>query len=180
MEKESRFWKFWKTLPGVLTAIAALLTAIAGLYGIFGHRPTAADKSVVPGPVKPGAREPQPEPSPASVANDRADATAVITESDGSVLTVRANSVRWTPGATPEEIGLNNGQSVPIGKIKTIDVLKVEDAATAIRITLVDGRTIEGSVTGGRVDFGTRFEGESDVGKVSVRVSLVRRIAFQR
>jgi hypothetical protein len=58
-----------------------------------------------------------------------------------------------------------NSSALPFGKIKMIDVLKVDHAATAVRITLVDGKTIEGTVTGGRVDFGTRFEGESDVGE---------------
>lgn len=184
MEKESAFWRFWKTLPGMLTAIAALLTAIAALYGIFGQKPKPADQ-VVAGPVTPGARDAQPQSSPASTATNpasapRAAATAVITENDGSVITVPANSLKWTPSLNPGEIALNNGQSVPLDRIKTIDVLNVEDTSTKIRITLIGGETIEGSVLGGRADLGTRFEGESDVGKVSVRVSVVKRIALQR
>jgi hypothetical protein len=179
MEKESPFWTFWKTLPGILTAIAALITAIVGVYGIFGQRPNPADK-VVAGPLKPGARESQPDSSAAPVATVHADATAIITESDGTAVTVRANSLAWTPSLNPREVGLNSGQSIPLDKIKTIDVLSVEDTSTKVQITLLDGKTLEGSLTGGRVDLGTRFEGESEMGKVSVRISLMKRIAFQR
>jgi hypothetical protein len=180
MQKESRFWKFWTTLPGFLTAIAALLTAIVGAYGIFGPKPNQPVK-VVSGPVQSGAREPQPSPStPPSVTPDHANATATITESDGSNITVRASSLVWNPSITLGEIGLSSGQSIALDKIKAIDVLSVEDTTTRVRVTLLDSKVIESSLTGGRVDLGTRFEGESDVGKVSIRISLVKRIAFQR
>lgn len=179
MQTKSRFWKFWKSLPGMLTAIAALLTAIAGAYGVFGPKPNTADK-LVSGPVKPGPTEQQRESSPTSSATARANAIAAITESDGNTIMVSANSVTWMPSITPREFSLNSGQSISFDRIKSIDILNVEDMTTTVQVILADGQTIQGSVDGGRVDRGTRLEAASNAGKVSVRISLVKRVDFQR
>lgn len=76
-EPKSQGW--WHTLPGVLTAVAAMLTAVSGLIlalreaGFFAHAPQAAAPAPAPAPVR--AREPVPAPPSARTA-PAASATA--------------------------------------------------------------------------------------------------------
>jgi len=108
-------------------------------------------------------------------------AIVTITESDGTILTVDADSLVWGSSLTPREFTLNGRQSIPFDKIKTIDVLEVEDMTTTVQVTLTDGRTLKGVVDGGHTDRGMGFEGKSDIGgHVRVRIGLLRQILFQR
>ncbi len=43
-----RFWSFWTTVPGILTGIAALLTAIIGLVGLWRGLGVGASAPFVP------------------------------------------------------------------------------------------------------------------------------------
>ena len=50
--KPSAFWKFWTTLPGVLTGLAALITAVVGFTAIFGGSDDdAGSAAAAPSPV---------------------------------------------------------------------------------------------------------------------------------
>ena len=43
---------FWTSLPGILTGLASLITAIVALFGFFGHREKEAQTSAPSGVVK--------------------------------------------------------------------------------------------------------------------------------
>jgi hypothetical protein len=42
------FWRFWASLPGVLTGAAALLTAIVGLLALWGPNESISDRNLPP------------------------------------------------------------------------------------------------------------------------------------
>jgi hypothetical protein len=179
---------FWTTLPGILTGVAALITAVGGLlvavhYGIKSE-PTdgTPQHNVIPGTnsageglkahesgeARDGLRSPPINPHKAIV---------ILTEKDGTTLTVDANSLIWEMGQTATEFTLNTGQSIPFDKIKTIDVLGGGDRTTTVQVTLTDGRTLQGVVDGGPYP---AFRGESDIGHVRVGIGMLRQIRFQR
>lgn len=93
----------------------------------------------VAGPGKPGQPEQQPESSSGRSATAHSGAIAAITESDGSTIAVTANSVIWAASITPREFSLNSGQSISFDRIRSIDILNVEDMTTRVQVTLVDG-----------------------------------------
>ena len=134
MRDEQNKPNFWTTLPGILTGVAAILTAIGGLLVVvhpFRSNTDGRDRraQAVTVPEKSEASKPQPPPynSLSETSHDpqqKQKTVAVITENDGTILTVDADSLVWFGGTiTPREFNLNSGQSIPFDKIKVIDVL---------------------------------------------------------
>jgi hypothetical protein len=182
---------FWTTLPGILTGVAALITAVGGLlvavhYGVKSESTDGTpqhnvipgtnsaregSKANQPGEARDGLRSPPPPPI------DPHEAIVTLTENDGTTLTVDADSLRWEINGIQREVALSSGQSIPFDKIKTIDVLEVEDFKTTVQVTLTDGRTLKGAVNVPRL---LGFAGESDIGHVRVEIGRLRQIRFQR
>jgi hypothetical protein len=172
---------FWTTLPGILTGVAALITAVGGLLvAVHYHGPNAKpqDDPTVVGQPKTTPEQPrtvvdQPKTAP----EQPHKAIVTLTETDGTTLTVDASSLEWEMGPSMREFTLSTGQSIPFDKIKTIDVLEAGDRTTTVQVTLTDGRTLQGVVDGGRY---AGFRGESDIGHVRVGIGMLRQIRFQR
>jgi hypothetical protein len=182
---------FWTTLPGILTGVAALITAVGGLlvavhYGVKSESTDGTpqhnvipgtnsaregSKANQPGEARDGLRSPPPPPI------DPHKAIVILKENDGTTLTVDANNLVWEMGRSTREITLNTGQSIPFDKIKTIDVLEAGDRTATVQVTLTDGRTLKGDVDGGRY---MGFQGETDIGHVRVPIGMLRQILFQR
>lgn len=82
---------FWHSLPGVLTGVAAVLTAATGLYLAVSGKGTAVPSD----PVKPmpshGAASAAPGPQPAASATPRASAKTVAMADDRFVMPARIN-----------------------------------------------------------------------------------------
>jgi hypothetical protein len=158
---------FWATLPGILTGVAALITAVGGLLVAVHYHGLNAKPQDDPTVVD------QPKTAP----EQPHKAIVTLTETDGTTLTVDANSLEWEMGPSMREFTLSTGQSIPFDKIKTIDVLEAGDRTTTVQVTLTDGRTLQGVVDGGRY---AGFRGESDIGHVRVVIGMLRQIRFQR
>lgn len=95
MEPKSHFWS---SLPGVLTGLAALLTAGSGLYiATRPPQPAAPAPSIVPPPVTV---------APAQPAAPSALRTAVIDDPDGFV------NIRTGPGASTAIAGVIKGGEI--------------------------------------------------------------------
>ena len=183
---------FWTTLPGILTGVAALLTAITGLilglyqYGALGSkagsagRPAAADPpttATAPEASKPGGGSAMSPPAAAPAQSKTAEATVLLTARDGTATPVFADSLRqireWD-----KSLHLLNGQNVAFDKIRTIEVASVYEQQAKVRITLIDGRVIEGFVGSGSSTLG--FHGENDLGLFDIRMEQLQRIDFRR
>ena len=184
---------FWSTLPGILTGVAAVLTAVTGLvvgiyqYSAPGSKPDSAGRPAAGDPLTPaGAAEVSrpaeaahpAEASPsAGASSEGGRATVTITSRDGAATPVFADSLRqireWD-----KSLHLLNGQTVVFDRIKTIEVTNVYEDQAKVRITLVDGRAIEGSVASGSSTFG--FHGENDLGVLDVPMDQLKRIEFRK
>lgn len=183
MPEEQKKQGFWTTLPGILTGAAALITASAGLilglyqYGVFGSKQGTANKSTEAlrttqalAPETQSNREP-----PASEPNQQGkqEKAVVITAADGTVTTLYADSFRLYSGG--DHLSFHSGQSIPLNRIKTIDVIRVDsEMEVKVRTTLADGRLVEGSIGPDWV------KGSNDLGSFELSVAKLKRIAFPR
>jgi hypothetical protein len=176
---------FWTSLPGVLTAVATLVTAFTGLMvGLYqngvlgaGH---AQKESAIPGAnleATHAVADPHPKPAEQAPARQVASpATILITAKDGLVTPVFAASFQQM-GNYDGQLHLSSGQSIPFSKLDSLEVERVYSEHAQLRITLTGGRVIEDSMAAGSSIDG--FGGESDLGMFSIGVDRLQRIAFR-
>ncbi len=188
---------FWATLPGILTGLAAVITAVGGIvlglyqHGVLGVRHDASSVSS-PGPPPSPARSPSsaaqdrpaaegrrahpPRADAPGAAAKRADDTVQITAADGTVTTVYADGFQHRQ--TGRELVLRSGQSIPFEKIKAIEVDRQSTDQANVRVTLVGGQVVEGAIESGL--YPNSFFGRNDVGEYGIRVEHLKRIVFGR
>jgi hypothetical protein len=170
---------FWTTLPGFLTGIAALLTAVTGLLVVMYPHGLAGSKDGRPVAVSPQDAAAS-APSAAGDTSTHASAmprqqkpTVLVVGKDGTETRVFLNSFR--DSYSGEAIQLKNGQSIPFDKIRSIDFLETHDYEQDVRVTLTDGRALEGAIMSGE-----QMTGDTDVGPFSISVKSLKRILFER
>ncbi|MGH7304729.1 MAG: hypothetical protein ACRELZ_15680 [Candidatus Rokuibacteriota bacterium] len=189
-DKDRKTSEFWTTLPGILTGIAALVTAITGLtlgllqYGVLGSKPgeagkppTSATAAQGSGTATPGARVPPTNPAATPPEPTGQRPTVVITASDGTTTTLFAENFRQT-AHYDAQLHLRSGQAVAFDNIKSIDVVKVYAEHADIRIALVDDKVIDASLGAGSSIYG--FGGENEVGTFGITVDRLKRVVFRR
>jgi len=169
---------FWTTLPGILTGLAAVLTAGTGLFLALSHPRDAASQSERPAaPILSGATpasSAQPAASPSTAAPVAAVKESVtVTSRNGEVTHLAMKTFRHSVGG--KSIELTSGQTVPFEKIRSIDFENVSNSEAPVHVTLTDGRVLEGSVSTNNI-----FEGENDIGPFSIYMTNVKQVAFQR
>lgn len=190
MPRESDSTSWWQTLPGVLTAVAGLITAVAGLLAVLlqtgvlhrrGDPPPALpgdSVQLVPSPRGSSGLSTIVAISPAALRSWE-DADAVLTGVDGTTTVLRAPSFRYCI-SVGQSLTLNGSQEISFERMRSLEVLRADPAGTpgataAVKITLVDGRTLEG-----RVDAVCGLFGFNDVGRYDVAIQSLRRIDFRR
>jgi hypothetical protein len=168
---------FWTTLPGFLTGIAAILTAVTGLLVVMYPHGFAGGKDT---PAVGSATEPtRAAPSAAGVSGTsaapaaRQRSTVLMTAKDGTETRVSLNSFR--DSYSGEAFQLKNGQSIPLDKIRSVDFLETHNYEQDVRVTLTDGRALEGEIMSGE-----QITGDTDVGPFSISVKDLKRILFDR
>jgi hypothetical protein len=200
MAREAERHSFWKTLPGILTGVAALVTAVTGLMiGLSSNRtPGPAEPSHQPATStvraeRPGgdsnrtaddagsrAADPQTTSSTAASGTPAApsskEAMVIITAKDGSVARVYADSLQHRQ--TGRDLHLSSGQSISFDRIKTIEVTRLESDQARVSLTLVNGSVHTGSINAGLSPYA--FTGVNDLGNFEIRVDNLARIAFER
>ena len=72
-------------------------------------------------------------------------------------------------------IQLKNGQSIPFDKIRSIDFLETHDYEQDVKVTLTDGRALEGAIMSGE-----QMTGDTDIGPFSISVKSLKRFLFER
>jgi hypothetical protein len=166
---------FWTTLPGILTGLAALLTAGTGLFLALNHPRDAASRPTPPAvssAVPVSTLEPAANPgtvTPAAAAKE----SVIVTSRNGEVTHLAVKTFRHSVGG--KSIELTSGQTVPFEKIRSIDFENVSNSEAPVHVTLTDGRVLEGSVSTNNL-----FEGENDIGPFSIYMTNVKQVAFQR
>ncbi len=185
MTGEPQRQSFWTTLPGILTGIAAVVTAVTGLIiGLSQQRgPDAPAEGSAPAAAATVRAERPPAEStrPAPDANPPADAprkeaTVIITAQDGSVTTVYGDSFQHRQ--TGRELPLLSGQSIPFDRIAAIDVTRIDSDRARVNVTLVNGAVHSGAISAGLSPYA--FTGTNDLGSFEIRVDQLARITFER
>jgi hypothetical protein len=164
---------FWTTLPGVLTGIAALLTAATGLLIVvhphgFGGAATGSGTERAKTTAVEGGDSSL---SSASSPQQGKKATVLAAGKDGTETRVFRNSFR--DSYSGEAIQLKNGQSISFEKIRAIDFLEVHEYEQDVRVTLTDGRAVDGVIMSGE-----QITGDTDIGPFSISVKNLKRVLF--
>jgi hypothetical protein len=170
---------FWTTLPGFLTGIAAVLTAVTGLLVVLYPHGFSGSKEGRPATV---SREDGAATAPSGVGESsthdsamprQQKPTVLVVGKDGTESRVFQNSFR--DSYSGEAIQLKNGQSIRFDKIRSVDFLETHDYEQDVRVTLTDGRALEGAIMSGE-----QMTGDTDIGPFSISVKSLKRILFER
>ncbi|HSV69274.1 MAG TPA: hypothetical protein VLI72_04120 [Methylibium sp.] len=175
---------WWTTVPGLLTALAAIITAVGGLVaalsqaGMFGGKsgepaataaplPAAVEASTAPEPT-PAAPAAAPIAPPVVAAAAPAALKVVrVTTKDGSVVDLRPTATIL--GST---IPLQSGQEVPFEHIERIDITQPWDGT--LKLALVGGRSMEATAPN------LPLSGSTELGNYLKMMSDIRRVEFVR
>jgi len=177
---------FWTTIPGILTGLAALLTAATGLWVAIGpHDKPAADEhpavstptplqSSAPGSAPPASTQ-QSLASGSAATGQAGQYTVTLTSRAGDVTRLSAKT--FVHNYTDKAIELTSGQTIAFERIKAIDFFTVhpDERSIDVKVTLTDGRVVDGAL---KKDYA--FNGESDLGPFHIFVQDVKQIVFAR
>jgi hypothetical protein len=188
--QKSSSW--WQTVPGVLTALAALITALSGLaallfqYGVLGsknepsssHSPSPPIAASAPVSTQPASAANAPLPGPAG-GKAWADTEAVVLTREGATTRLRANSLSNCI-SVDHELTLENGQAIPFEAMAAFEVLRSDDhtqqgARAKVRVTLTAGGTMEGTVKADCDLFGY-----NDMGRFTTYFDRIQSVRFER
>jgi hypothetical protein len=153
---------FWQTVPGILTAFAAVVTAVGGLLavllqlGIIGGSPKPAAVSGQ-GPqatesTSAGSSSPSAATGSSVSGRPWSDAVAVWTTTDGRKITVPAPTMAF---CINEGTGLllDQSQNIAFEKMSKIEILSADTALASpngvakLHITLISGESVDGNIT---------------------------------
>ncbi len=186
---------WWSTIPGILTATAAVITAVTGLTailvqnGVIGARKAdvAVEKPVSsPAASLPATAErvdamkqaaaPRAGDSIASgIASTRLEAVpftgAVVTLRDRSTIKVR-DMREWCHANAA--LVTTNGQTIEWERLKRFDVVDGSDGPWTVRVAFNNGETMEARVKP------CSLRGANDLGEVSIEFANVRAVEFVR
>lgn len=175
---------WWQTLPGILTGVAAVVTAVSGLVGLLFQQGVLGRKAESAAPVAEQAKV-QPAPAatqgaPATPAGKSwAEAVASITLRGGQVTRVPASTFRHCI-SVGEDLTLDSGQAVPFEKMRGFDVARADAPGTAggkasLVIHLLDGSELKGTMDAHCDLFGT-----NDLGRFSTTFDKLQGVRFER
>ncbi|QCU77582.1 hypothetical protein E7744_04625 [Citricoccus sp. SGAir0253] len=193
VQQDKRSSGFWHTVPGLITAVAALLTALGGFLGVLvqtgvlrfggedgsGTGPSGAaatgdaERSVRPGGTAPAA------PGPTPLAADPVPwerATADLVRRDGTTTRVKAPTVGLS--CDTETLTFENGQRVALETVRSIrfDAVYLDSASADGVVTLLDGRELTDPID----TWNCPVTGQNELGSVQVELEDIRRIDFHR
>ncbi|HET6708254.1 hypothetical protein [Amycolatopsis sp.] len=175
---------FWKTAPGVLTAVAAMITAVGGLLAVLfqvgvlggagksppaasGGNPTsAAASSTAAGTAGQGGKPWN-------------EATAVITPKVGDPVEAPAYSVQFCI-TTGTDIDLDDTLTVQFEQMAWLEVVRSDPLLTpngraTLKVRLTTGKELSGTITAN-----CDFVAQTDVGRYSVYPDKLAKIEFRR
>lgn len=178
---------WWATLPGILTAIATVITALTGLLAILAQNGVLGEKSknfitgqtavVSTASVKPEL----------VAANDKAAAAtgiteaqlarkpftgAVVTMTDGTVIKLRDNIREYCGGqATLRTV---QGQTINMDIMSRFDIIDWSSQKGAVKISLNNGEVLNVTIDA------CYFDGRNDLGDFRGDFSQIRSVEFVR
>jgi hypothetical protein len=205
MAEPAKTGSWWQTLPGALTALAGVITAVSGpialLYqnGVLGHRgeataatqPSAGASVSTPPlapshtpPLAPSHTPPQalPEATPQAAPPAQkpwSEATAVVVGRDGRETRLRAESFSNCI-SVGHDLTLTSGQTVLFERMASFEVQRADDHTNPkpkahLRITLLNGTAVPGVV-----EANCDLFGYNDLGRFTAYFDQIRMVRFER
>ena len=178
---------FWQTAPGVITAVAALVTALGGVLAVVLQHDLIGGAGESGGQVAAGAPaagdtgraasgEATRDPAEAPPRIPWARATATLVRRDGTSATVKAPTVGLT--CTSGTLVFENGQQVSLELVRSIrfDAIYVENTSADGVVTLLDGRELTDPIH----TWNCPITGANELGPVTIQLGDIRRIDFHR
>lgn len=174
---------FWHTAPGMITAVAALITALGGVLGILVQNDIIggdASREVGDAPqVAADDRPPQSSQAPATGTPEHvpwAEATATLLRQDGTTATVKAPTVSLACGT--EILTFENGQRVNLDLVRSIEfsAIYTENSSADAVVTMLDGRALTDPIHTWNCPVG----GSNELGPLTVELEDIKRIDFDR
>jgi hypothetical protein len=175
---------FWQTTTGMITAIAALITALGGVLGILVQNdiiggPTRREEVVTPGGgdnKTPSAGGTRGSPSDTATLIPWDKATATLVRKDGTSATVKAPTVGLA--CATETLAFKNGQHVSLQRVRSIqfDAVFTETSSADGVVTLLDGRELTDPIH----TWNCPVTGTNELGQVAIKPEDIRRIDFHR
>lgn len=181
---------FWQTLPGIITAIAALITALGGLLGILiqndvialgqagdSSGQTSTTSTSAGDGTSGGASEKASSPGTAgSGLVAWSQAAAALVRKDGSSALVKAATVGLA--CNPGTLEFENGQRMSLELVRTIefDAIYTENASADGTVTLLDGQQLTDPIH----TWNCPVSGKNELGAVEIALDDIDRIEFQR
>ena len=178
---------FWHTMPGLITAIAALVTALGGVLGIlvqngvigWGNDGQQLSATQDPAGGDEGGRAEDAKTAPGRdgtnpVAWDRADADLV--RRDGTSTTVKASTVGLA--CATGSMRFENGQEIRLEDVRTIrfDAIYLDSASADGLVTLLSGQELSDPI----YTWNCPVFGENKLGRVQIELEDIRLIEFNR
>jgi hypothetical protein len=177
---------FWHTAPGVITAIAALITALGGVLAILVQNDVIGGASGGGGQVVAGP--PEGEGTSREVSQGRTTpaealplipwdtASAILVRRDGTTATVKAPTLGLA--CATDNLAFKNGQRVRLDLVRSIrfDAVYRENGSADGVVTLLDGRELTDPIH----TWNCPVTGSNELGRLQIDLGDIRRIDFQR
>jgi len=177
---------FWQTATGMITAVAALITALGGLLAILvqndligAKREGGRQVAAAPGrgsTNKAVAGATTGKPTETSSLIPWARATATLARKDGTSATVKAPTVGLA--CATEVLVFKNGQRVSLERVRSIrfDAIYLENASADGLVTLLDGRELSDPI----YTWNCPITGTTELGPLQIALKDIKRIDFHR
>ncbi len=185
---------WWSTLPGILTATAAVLTATSGLLAILAQNGVLGEKgkNFISGPAPSAsgiAAAPAPAPAPASstatstprgataVSDEKLTARpfsgALVTMADGSQVKLRDDIREWCSGASLKSV---QGQTIGMDLMRRFDIVDWASGSSkgVVKIVLNNGQVLNEKIDA------CGFRGRNDLGDFVGDFDKIRSVEFVR
>jgi hypothetical protein len=172
---------FWQSLPGVLTAVAALITAVGGILALLLQVGLIGGDDDTSTRTQPATVQQQPTQSPAGATGGSGweKAEAVWTTTAGETIRMPARTMGFCINSGGG-VFFNENQNIAFEKMVSIEVVRSDVALSFkgradVRIKLLAGELLTGTI-----DAGCMFIGNPDRGRVESYPDRIKKIEFVR
>jgi hypothetical protein len=177
---------WWATLPGILTATAAVITAVTGLLAILAQNGVLGEKSknfisgqniavssvTVPSPTVTAKSKQGVETGVSEVQLVSKPFTgAVVTMSDGSLVKLRDDIREYCGGTVLRTI---EGQTIKMELMNRFDIMDWNSQKGMIKITLSNGQVLNTKIDA------CSMQGRNDLGDFRADFDKIRSVEFIR
>jgi hypothetical protein len=167
---------WWHTVPGFLTALAGIITAVTGLlFALHQAGFFAREDKVVP-KVQVQPLKVSPDCTPANLSELPPHSAAIIEPLEGAKSQVALDTLRYEYRSG---LRLASGNFIEFKQMKGFELTNpdfTEHFTAQVVITLLDCKTHEGLI---QSESGSFLTGETEFGRLEIHILKVKRVEFR-